>query len=469
MKKKFLSRIGRRKESPPPKSGEEGFDLPPPTAIEPGVPYSENEAEQSGYGSHFELLASGKTPSPDATGETDAQESGYGLDLELLAADEPQGAESVKVVDAPERGHAPALESSPAPVPEESPDAPAQSRGSEPLAGYGDEFEALAVPEPGDSPREDEEAAARLTEKAVEPPDSEPEVFVESDPEAAGDAALEFEEVPDAAESVVQGYAPLAPEIFEDSGVRIIDDAASEDEEPLAASIPGDSVDEAVPSHEPEPPEGYGDDFEALAVPEPDDSPGAADSDEEQDQAVSVVEESAVEATASDLAVLHEDELDATLGVVSEDEEAVTDVAASDGEALESAPAVLEESRTETGDAAPEFEETSDAAESVAEAAVSEPETPRESEPETVEAAADLPPEEPDEASEPPLTNNGLLPLVRDARGAWRPGKGFSRSELREAGLSPAEAARLRIRVDKRRRNAHPMNVAALEKAKSGV
>lgn len=441
MKKKFLSRIGRRKESPPPKPGEEGFDLPPPTAIEPGVPYSENEAEQSGYGSHFELLASGKTPSPDATGETDAQESGYGLDLELLASDEPQGAESVKVMDAPERGHAPAPESFAAPVPDEPPDEAGMSHGSEPLAGYGDEFEALAVPEPDEPPREDEEAAAPIIEKAVEPPDFDPEVFVESEPETIGDAESEFEEASGAAESVVQGYAPMAPEIFEDSGVRIIDDAVSEDEEPPAASIPDDSVDEAVPSHEPEPPEGYGDDFEALAVPDSADSPGAADSDEEQDQAVSVVEESAVEATASDLAVLHEDELDATLGVVSEDEEAVTDVV-----------------------------------ESTVEATAPEPETSRESEveatvsdPETVEVAADLPPEKPDEASELSLTENGLFPLVRDARGAWRPGKGFSRSELREAGLSPAEAARLRIRIDKRRRNAHPVNVAALEKAKSGV
>ena len=58
-----------------------------------------------------------------------------------------------------------------------------------------------------------------------------------------------------------------------------------------------------------------------------------------------------------------------------------------------------------------------------------------------------------------PSRKNGFYPLVRNARGNWRPGKGFSRSELEEAGLSLAEAARLHIRVDKRRRNAHPMNV----------
>ena len=449
MKKKFLSRIGRRKESAPPKPEEEGFDLPPPTAIEPGVPYSENEAEQSGYGSHFELLASGETPNPDAAGETDAPESGYGLELELLASDEPQGAEPANVVDAGESGHAPAPESLAAPVSDEPPGEAGMPRGSEPLAGYGDGFEALAVPEPADSPREDEEAVAPIIEKAVEPPDSEPEVFVESESEAIGDAAPEFEEAPDAAESVVGGYAPVAPEIPGDSGVRIIDDAAAaEDDEPPAASIPDEPPGEAGMPRGSEPLAGYGDDFDALAVPEPADSPDAADSDEEQDEAVSVVEEKVVEATASDLAVPHEDGPDATLGVVSEHED-VTDVV---------------ENAVETAASEPETSQ-----ESVAAATVSEPETPRESAPEAVEAAADLPLEEPDEASEPPLPENGLLPLVRDARRAWRPGKGFSRSELREAGLSPAEAARLRIRVDKRRRNAHPMNVATLEKAKSGV
>ena len=77
--------------------------------------------------------------------------------------------------------------------------------------------------------------------------------------------------------------------------------------------------------------------------------------------------------------------------------------------------------------------------------------------------------EQPDEATETPLAEDRFYPLVRDARGNWRPGKGFSRSELREAGLNLTDAARLRIRVDKRRRNAHPMNVGTLEKAKNGV
>ena len=74
----------------------------------------------------------------------------------------------------------------------------------------------------------------------------------------------------------------------------------------------------------------------------------------------------------------------------------------------------------------------------------------------------------PDE-DEPPLVENGIFPLVRDARGVWRPGRRFSRGELREAGLSLADASRLHIRLDKRRRNKHPVNVASLEQAMSGV
>ena len=87
----------------------------------------------------------------------------------------------------------------------------------------------------------------------------------------------------------------------------------------------------------------------------------------------------------------------------------------------------------------------------------------------SIPVAPDLPLEQPEAPLETTPVENGFFPLVRDARGNWRPGKGFSRSELEAAGLSLAEAARLRIRVDKRRRNAHPMNVATLEKAKNGV
>jgi large subunit ribosomal protein L13e len=45
-----------------------------------------------------------------------------------------------------------------------------------------------------------------------------------------------------------------------------------------------------------------------------------------------------------------------------------------------------------------------------------------------------------------------------------RPGRGFSLGELREAGLTPKEAMRLGLYVDKRRRSVHPWNVEALRK-----
>ena len=113
---------------------------------------------------------------------------------------------------------------------------------------------------------------------------------------------------------------------------------------------------------------------------------------------------------------------------------------------------------------------------STAEAAAPEPELSRESEPagyvtgEVGEPlAAPVTQDSPDESFKPAPAENGIFPLVRDARGAWRPGRGFSGGELREAGLSPADALRLHIRFDKRRPNAHPVNVAALEQAKNGV
>ena len=134
---------------------------------------------------------------------------------------------------------------------------------------------------------------------------------------------------------------------------------------------------------------------------------------------------------------------------------------------------VLTEPESDESPGAPESpqeddESASSMAASVAKASASEPEIPQESEPEAVPVVADQPPEQPDEATETSLAEDRFHPLVRDARGNWRPGKGFSRSELEAAGMSSIEAARLRIRVDKRRRNAHRMNVATLEKAKNG-
>ena len=181
---------------------------------------------------------------------------------------------------------------------------------------------------------------------------------------------------------------------------------------------------------------GYGPGFELLAGSgrgdESEPSPSEPEPAQEHDEADSVVAESAVEASAS-------------------------------------GPEITQESEPEiTGDLALKYEEPLAAA--VSDDSPDEAEPSREQEvSSSIEVAADPPPEQAEEPSETPLTENGFYPLVRNARGAWRPGKGFSRDELREAGLNLTDAARLRIRVDKRRRNAHPMNVATLEKAKNGV
>jgi ribosomal protein L13E len=44
-----------------------------------------------------------------------------------------------------------------------------------------------------------------------------------------------------------------------------------------------------------------------------------------------------------------------------------------------------------------------------------------------------------------------------------RPGRGFSREETKKAGSSPAEALRLGVPVDFKRRTAHEENVEALK------
>ena len=54
-----------------------------------------------------------------------------------------------------------------------------------------------------------------------------------------------------------------------------------------------------------------------------------------------------------------------------------------------------------------------------------------------------------------------VVPIVK--RGdRVREGRGFSKGELREVGLSPSEAMRLGIPVDKRRRTVHEENVERL-------
>jgi large subunit ribosomal protein L13e len=66
-----------------------------------------------------------------------------------------------------------------------------------------------------------------------------------------------------------------------------------------------------------------------------------------------------------------------------------------------------------------------------------------------------------------------VKPIVDKADGKQRSGRGFSLEELKKAGLNPAEAKRLKIPVDKRRKTAHDQNVKAVkayaEKEKANV
>ena len=57
----------------------------------------------------------------------------------------------------------------------------------------------------------------------------------------------------------------------------------------------------------------------------------------------------------------------------------------------------------------------------------------------------------------------GVFAYVKRAGGGWRYAKGFSRGELRDAGLTTIDAVRLQIRVDKRRRSTHKTNINALK------
>jgi ribosomal protein L13E len=63
-----------------------------------------------------------------------------------------------------------------------------------------------------------------------------------------------------------------------------------------------------------------------------------------------------------------------------------------------------------------------------------------------------------------------IKPIVKPD-GKQRSGRGFSPEELKKAGIDPAEAKRLEIPVDKRRKTSHNQNVKAVkayaEKAKA--
>ena len=201
----------------------------------------------------------------------------------------------------------------------------------------------------------------------------------------------------------------------------------------------------------------YGLELEVLAASESDESPDAPEPLEEHEEAGSGVAEIVAEDSESAPAILEESETEPTSEAAPFEEYGL------DLELLTEPES--DESPDESEPPQEDDESASSMVESAAKAPASEPEIPQESEP---EAVAEPLREQPDESLKTSPVENGFYPLVRDARGNWRPGKGFSRSELEAAGLSLAEAARLRIRIDKRRRNAHPMNVTTLEKAKEG-
>lgn len=56
-----------------------------------------------------------------------------------------------------------------------------------------------------------------------------------------------------------------------------------------------------------------------------------------------------------------------------------------------------------------------------------------------------------------------IKPVIIKPDGKQRSGKGFSPEELKKAGIDPAEAKRLEIPVDKRRKTAHDQNVKAIK------
>ena len=197
-KKSFLSRMTRRKSSTPAEPEEGAYEIPPPSAI-------------------------GRMPS-DSSRRAESMESGYGLDLELLASDKPPRPDSANGMNAQESGHAPALESSPAPVSDESPDAPKPPRALEVHQEYGLELEVLAASESDESPdapeplEEHEEAASAMAESAVEAPAPDTEAIGDSAPAHEESLAEPVsDEPPDEAESFqedeVSSSIPVAPDL----------------------------------------------------------------------------------------------------------------------------------------------------------------------------------------------------------------------------------------------------------------
>jgi large subunit ribosomal protein L13e len=56
-----------------------------------------------------------------------------------------------------------------------------------------------------------------------------------------------------------------------------------------------------------------------------------------------------------------------------------------------------------------------------------------------------------------------IKPKINKKDGKQREGRGFSAEELKKAGLTPTEAKKLEIPVDKRRKTAHDQNVEAIK------
>ena len=56
-----------------------------------------------------------------------------------------------------------------------------------------------------------------------------------------------------------------------------------------------------------------------------------------------------------------------------------------------------------------------------------------------------------------------IKPVITAQSGKRRPGKGFSPDELKESGLTAADARLLKVPVDRKRRSSHVENVEALK------
>jgi ribosomal protein L13E len=58
---------------------------------------------------------------------------------------------------------------------------------------------------------------------------------------------------------------------------------------------------------------------------------------------------------------------------------------------------------------------------------------------------------------------NHIKPVILNSGGKQRNGRGFSKAELQKASLNLAEAKRLEIPVDRRRKTVYDQNVEALK------